>query len=90
MPMIPTSTPPDTITLTPIPIRTGSGDTEGRLALVDGELAAVLVRLDDPVHGSLRGRWFLESGFGRLAGSAREPFATLDAAQAWLRQQVGN
>jgi hypothetical protein len=40
-----------TITLQPIRVRTGSQDTEGRLALADGELIAVFVRLDDEIHG---------------------------------------
>ena len=53
-----------TIELQPIRVRTGSKDKEGRLVLADGELVAVLVRLDDEMHGSDRGKWFLEVMFG--------------------------
>ena len=50
-----------TITLQAIRVRTGSKDQEGRLALADGELVAVFVRLDDEIHGKDQGRWFLET-----------------------------
>ena len=43
------------ITLQPIPVMTGSQDHEGHLVLADGQLAAVLVRLADEVHGDKRG-----------------------------------
>ena len=60
---------------------------EGRLVLADGELVAVLVRLDAEVHGTARGRWFLEAGFGRLAGTPA-PFVDLRAAEDWLRARL--
>jgi hypothetical protein len=66
-----------------IDIATLSADREGRLAMVDGRLVAVLVRLDDEVHGIDRGAWFLDAGFGRLAGEARV-FATLEEAADWI------
>lgn len=73
----------------PITIRTGCRDTQGRLVLIDDELVAVLVRLDDEVHGEARGRWFLEAGFGPV-GRAASPdlFDTLDAADAWMQQRI--
>ena len=76
------------IDLQPIRVRTGSRDREGRLALLDGELVAVLVRLDDETHGTARGRWFLEAGFGPLHGPSPPPFPTLDHAALWLHQRL--
>jgi hypothetical protein len=55
------------------------------LVLAKGELVAVLVRLDDEMHGVNRGRWFLEAGFGPLLGARPDPFTGLSEAQAWLR-----
>jgi hypothetical protein len=72
------------ITFQPIEVRTGCEDREGRLVLLEGVLAAVLVRLDDPIHDADRGRWFLEAGLGSLFGVSPLPFADLDEAQAWL------
>lgn len=74
------------IELRPIRVRTGSKDEEGRLVLVDGELAAVLVRLDDEMHGADRGKWFLEVSFGPQRRA--DPFATLEDAEAWLKEQI--
>jgi hypothetical protein len=49
----------------------------------------VLTHLTDQ-HEALVGRWFLEAGFGRLAGPNHPTFADLDAAQDWISQQVAN
>ena len=76
------------ITLQPIPVMTGSQDHEGHLVLADGQLAAVLVRLADEVHGADRGGWFLENGFGPCDGPAHPVFESLDEAQAWVRGKV--
>jgi hypothetical protein len=71
----------------PIAIAASSADTDGRLLLVDGRLAAVLVRLQDEVHGDrLQGKWFVESAFGDLAEFSGDAiFATLEEAADWLR-----
>ena len=38
-------------------------DAEGRLILADGQLTAVIVRLDGPIHGpGHKGQWHLEAG----------------------------
>jgi len=37
-------------------------------------------------HEELSGRWFLEAGFGRLAGPDHPTFFDLDAAQDWISQ----
>ena len=70
------------LSLRDVPVRTGSQDREGRLVLADGELVAILVRLADEAHGSERGQWFLEVGFGSLTGGTARLFATLGEAEA--------
>ena len=76
------------ITLQPIPVMTGSQDQDGRLVLAGGQLVAVLVRLSDEMHGEARGRWFLETGFGRCDGVEHPVFESLDEAQTWVRRRV--
>lgn len=73
----------------PVPVATGCADEAGFLVLADGRLAAVLVRLSDTLHGpELAGSWFLEAGFGPCRPDRQQPFATLDAAEAWLMAQL--
>ena len=54
--------------------------------------SSVLVRLSPAVHPEreLRGRWFLEAGFGPCAGPAPrgEVFAALADAEAWVRGRL--
>jgi hypothetical protein len=56
------------ISFTPIRVLIDGHDTDGNLILSDGQLAAVIVRLDgeshDPEH---KGLWNLEAGFGKCA-----------------------
>jgi hypothetical protein len=80
-----------TFTLQPIRIRTGSLDTNGRLALADGELVAVFVCLDDPVHDADQGRWFMEASFGTCLGRTIPPlFDTLGEVEAWCRARLAD
>jgi hypothetical protein len=72
------------IALHPIAIATASADVEGRLVLVDGRLAGVLVLLQDELYGELGGRWFLEAAFGDFEDGACEIFASLDDAIRWF------
>ena len=73
----------------PVRVRTGSQDTVGRLALLEGELMAVLVRLDDPVHDDAqRGGWFLETCFGPVTSGQAPVFHDLNAAAAWIGQRL--
>jgi len=66
------------ITFQTIEVLTGSEAHEGRLVLVDGKCAALLVRLADTGHDPLlRGAWYLEAGFGLIEGR-HELFATLE------------
>lgn len=79
-----------TLTFEPVRVGTGCRDTMGRLAFADGDLVAVLVRLDDPMHGDgLRGGWIMEAGFGRAATASPPVFADFDAAAAWLARRLG-
>jgi hypothetical protein len=74
------------ITFQVIEVLTASEDREGRLVLVDGKLAALLVRLADTGHEPLlRGAWYLEAGFGLLDGR-HEVFADLDEAAASMER----
>jgi hypothetical protein len=79
----------ETIVLQPIPINTGSSDEAGVLALADGRLVALLVRLSGRLHGTqLAGSWFMEAGFGPCAPDGQRVFATLAAAEDWLRARL--
>ncbi len=71
----------------PVPVHTASGDEDGRLALVDGRLVAVLVRLGDEAHEEMVGTWFLEAGFGPCARVAAPMFKSLDAVRSWIKCQ---
>jgi hypothetical protein len=78
------------MSLTLQPVRVGNGsDEEGLLVFSDEErLVAVLTHLSDR-HEGLAGHWYLEAGFGRLAGAAHHPtFADLDAAQEWIAERI--
>ena len=77
-----------TISLQPIRVRTGSQDTEGRLALANGELVAVFVRLDEEIHGEDQGRWFLETAYGSLQRAMPPLFESLAEAEDWFRTQT--
>ncbi|SEP30747.1 hypothetical protein SAMN04487843_110197 [Methylobacterium sp. ap11] len=75
------------VVLQPIGVDTGSDDREGLLVMANGLLVGVLVRLDTPGHEQIHG-WFLEAGFGRLAGLRAPTFHTPEAATRWLRQRL--
>ena len=71
------------------PVKVGTGqDSDGRLAFEGDCLVGVLVRLS-ALHGAEAGRWFLEAGFGALAGPPPAPFSDLEAAQAWMEGRLG-
>ena len=73
--------------LQPVPIATGSHDTESQLVFVDGFLVAVLVQLSED-HEDAAGSWFLEAGFGSLDTAIQPTFADLDEAQSWIEQRL--
>jgi hypothetical protein len=61
---------------------TASEGREGCLVLVDGKLAAVLVRLSDQAHNPLLGgAWYFEAGFG-LLDSRHDLFSSFEEAVA--------
>jgi hypothetical protein len=76
------------LSLHPIRVNTGSSDTEGRLVLADAHLVAVLVRLDGEEHGSVRGSWLLEAGFGPCHATPQDAFRTLTDAGRWIQTQL--
>ena len=72
------------ISFQPIPILIDGHDTQGRLVLVDGQLVAVLARIDGEAHASeVKGQWHLEAGFGP-ARTSRAP-----SSAPWTRQEPG-
>ncbi len=80
---------PKTITFWDIPVLIDDHDTQGQLVLADGELCAVLARLDGDAHDpKMKGWWNLEAGFGHCASVGDNVFATLDEAGAWARDRL--
>ena len=75
------------ISFQPMRVLIDGHDSEGRLILVNGDLAAVIVRLDgqthDPEH---KGLWNLEAGFGRCSVRNAPLFKTPEEAGAWVEQ----
>jgi hypothetical protein len=70
------------MSLTLQPVRVANGhDEEGVLVLAGERLLAVLVQLsDEHEEQGVAGRWFLETGYGRLDGPNHPTFPDLDAA----------
>jgi hypothetical protein len=68
------------------PVRVGVGSLveEGQMVLVDGILVAILVHLTSLYNTpEMRGKWFVEVGFGPLNGK-HELFSTLEEAEDWV------
>ncbi len=66
-------------------------DSEGRLVLADGQLAAVIVRLDGEAHDpAARGSWHLEAGFGRCAAPLDDTliWGTPEEAGRWVAARL--
>ncbi|HYG25465.1 MAG TPA: hypothetical protein VD906_01010 [Caulobacteraceae bacterium] len=74
------------MTFQPVIVNIGEG-AEGRLVFQDDQLVAVLVQLS-ALHGEQAGGWFLEPGFGPLAGPNPPVFADIDAASEWLAARL--
>lgn len=76
---------PYEISFQPIRVLIDGYDTEGRLVLADGQLAAVFVRLDGTYHDPDHvGWWHLEAGFGRCDIRNAPLFRTPAEAGAWI------
>lgn len=72
----------------PVRVATGSEDEDGVLALIDGSLCAVLVRLDAAFNESVQDHWHLEAGFGPI-DSQPGSFADLAEAAKWVGRRLG-
>ncbi len=80
-----------TISFQPIPVLIDGHDTQGQLVLANGDLCAVLARLDGDTHDpTMQGWWHLEAGFGHCAATGTNVFATLDEAGAWVQSKLDN
>ena len=78
------------ISFQPMRVRIDGHDSEGRLVLVDNQLAAVIVRLDGQSHDpDQRGLWHLEAGFDMYNVPRPMPlFKTLEEARAWVERAL--
>src|SRR5215213_5594759 len=64
-------------------------DSEGNLVLANGDLAAVIVRLDGECHDlEDQGCWNLEAGFGRCSVRDAPLFKTPEEAGVWVEQTL--
>jgi hypothetical protein len=72
-----------------IPVLIDGHDTEGSLVLHDGQLVAVLARLDGDSHDAeFKGRWHLEAGFGPCQEVGTRLFESLEDAARWAYSRV--
>jgi hypothetical protein len=77
------------ITLQPVKVLVGSHDSAGRLIFADGQLSAVIVRLDRRSHVlGHKERWHLEAGFGKCDVRDARLFKTPAEAGAWAKQTL--
>lgn len=75
----------------PVVVNTGDGGQDGLLVFVAKQLVAVLVLLEGKhsLDTPLRGKWFLEAGFGPCQDwNKGQIFATQEEAIAWVQDQV--
>ena len=73
----------------PIPVLIDGHDTEGSLVLHDGQLVAVLARLDGESHDpEFKGRWHLEAGLGPCQEVGTHLFGSLEEAARWAYHRV--
>jgi hypothetical protein len=77
------------ISFHPMRVLIDGKDTEGKLVLVDGQLAAVIARLDGTTHRSKhKGQWHLEAGLGKCAVRTTHLFKTPEEAGAWVERTL--
>jgi hypothetical protein len=75
------------ISFQPMRVLIDGHDSEGNLILSDGQLAAVIVRLDGQSHNpEHKGLWNLEAGFGKCNVRDAPLFRTPEEAGAWVEQ----
>lgn len=68
-------------------IHTNSKDENSVLIMNDGYLVAILVKLEDEVHGAAKGRWHLEAHFDHVPETGRL-FPDLEEAIEWVSTQT--
>jgi hypothetical protein len=74
---------------TAVRVATEFGDEDGLLIFIVDTLVAVISLLQNEANGELRGKWFLEAGFGPCWGAHDAPlFASLQLAQNWILEQL--
>ena len=77
------------VSFQPITVLISRHGNEGRLVLVDGQLVAVLVRLDGDVDAvELKGSWFLENGIGACSVVDPPVFRDLAEASSWVERRL--
>jgi hypothetical protein len=78
------------ISFQPMRVLIDGHDSEGILILADGQLTAVIVRLDGQTHNPQhKGLWHLEAGFGKCDVRIAPPvFAIPEEAGAWVEQTL--
>ena len=79
----------------PMEVLTNGGISDGRLALANGKLIAVLIHLlpsEADGSGASSEGWYREAGFGPCSDLAtgRPPplFSSLDEARGWIEQRI--
>jgi hypothetical protein len=75
------------VTLQPVQVATRTKTESGQLVFVNDRLAAVLVCLPEG-YGEQAGLWFLEAGFGFLAGPDHPTFSSMTEAVTWIERQL--
>lgn len=72
------------INFQPIPVLIDGFDTEGQRVLAEGELCAVLTRLDGDAHDpEMKGWWHLEAALDTA------PSRVPTSSRLWTRQRLG-
>ena len=69
-------------------IRTDSADSNALILLAGGELVAILVALDDEIHGENRHKWTIETIFGIGHKRAPDTFGSAADAAAWVSEHI--
>ena len=75
--------------LQPVKVATTSTDENGLLVYEGDHLVAVIVRLEEHVHGvRYAGKWNLEATFGTLPYPPDQVFDDIDHAQEWISARL--
>jgi hypothetical protein len=70
-------------------VATSSLDRQGGLFYADDLLVAVIVRLEDPIHGQdYIGKWHLEATFDGLPFPNDRVFDDIEHAKRWIEERI--